>query len=282
MKRDPEDLDDFHPLLAGTPRWDDEGVAIDIGSSLVRIDGPPPRLRAILADCDGRTPLPVIAERHGPESRGLIDSLRAEGGVVDGEQAWRIVHRQGSTGAPLGRPIDAAGVKRLVETEFRPDRLDDAAVELDPRTTQIGELATKRRSAGPGDDRPATFTDLSTLLAAAYRISADDSGTVPSAGALYPLVVHLLVRRPLPPAGPGLWWYDPRSLKLHRLSETVPGDRDLFVPEAADPEVLNRPAPVIFFSADLRRPSRKYGPRGYRYALIEVGAAMQSAYLAAA
>ncbi len=143
-------------------------------------------------------------------------------------------------------------------------------------------MALKRRSAGPEDDRPATFSDLSTLLSAAYRITPADSGTVPSAGALYPLVVHLLIREPLPPAGPGLWWHDPRALKLHRLDETAPGNQDLFVPEAAHPEILNRQVPVIFLSADLRRPSRKYGPRGYRYALIEVGAAMQSACLAAA
>ncbi len=143
MERDPEDLDDFRPLLAGTQRWDDDGVAIDLGSSVVRVDGSPDRLRAILADCDGRTPLPLIAERHGPESRELIVSLRTEGGVVDGEQAWRVVHRQGSTGAPLGRPIDAAGVKRLVETEFEPGRQGDEVVDLDPRRTETGELGAE-------------------------------------------------------------------------------------------------------------------------------------------
>jgi SagB-type dehydrogenase family enzyme len=45
--------------------------------------------------------------------------------------------------------------------------------------------------------------------------------------------------------------------------------------------LLERGGPLIFISADIARPSRKYGARGYRYALIESGAALQSAYLAA-
>jgi nitroreductase len=38
----------------------------------------------------------------------------------------------------------------------------------------------------------------------------------------------------------------------------------------------------VIISADLGRAARKYGPRAYRLALIECGAAMQNAYLVAA
>jgi SagB-type dehydrogenase family enzyme len=47
-------------------------------------------------------------------------------------------------------------------------------------------------------------------------------------------------------------------------------------------ELLAPGRPLLFVSADLERPSRKYSNRGYRYALMEAGAAMQNAYLAAA
>jgi SagB-type dehydrogenase family enzyme len=40
--------------------------------------------------------------------------------------------------------------------------------------------------------------------------------------------------------------------------------------------------PVVFISANLERTSRAYANRGYRWALIEVGAVLQNAYLVAA
>ena len=282
VRTDPDEPDCFFPLLAGSPRWDEDGVAIDVGRNIVRVDGPPARLRAILGDCDGRTSMNMIAGRHGEDCRELIATLRADNGVVDGEQAWRVLHSQSSTGAPLGRSIDDATLKLLLETTFAPPDLSDSGVDLEVGSAKTLELATMRRSTTPEDSDPVSFGDLSTILASAYGISPSESGSVPSAGGFYPLIVHVLIREPLPPLETGLWWHDPRNLRLHRLSEVVADDRILFVPGVTHQEILDRRMPVVFLSADLRRPSRKYGPRGYRYALIEAGAALQSAHLAAA
>jgi hypothetical protein len=38
----------------------------------------------------------------------------------------------------------------------------------------------------------------------------------------------------------------------------------------------------VFISADVGRPARKYANRAYRYALIELGAALQDGHLACA
>ena len=47
-------------------------------------------------------------------------------------------------------------------------------------------------------------------------------------------------------------------------------------------EIVSYHHPVVFVSADLERPSRKYSGRGYRFAMMEAGAALQSAYLVCA
>ena len=46
--------------------------------------------------------------------------------------------------------------------------------------------------------------------------------------------------------------------------------------------LLEAGGPVVFLSANLERTSAVYANRGYRWALIEVGAVMQNAYLVAA
>ena len=51
--------------------------------------------------------------------------------------------------------------------------------------------------------------------------------------------------------------------------------------DVTDP-LLARDEPLIALSADMRRPSRRYGARGYRLALMEAGAVMQNAYLVGA
>jgi SagB-type dehydrogenase family enzyme len=279
-------LDDVRPLLAGIVRWDDDGATVEIGAEEVRVQGDPERLRAILGDCDGRQALRSIAERHGPEGRALIDSLIERRAVVNGAEAWRVLHRQSSVGSALGQPIGDDELAALERGSFAPSRATRTRVALEPEWGTTAQLAARRRSAAPGGpSRPATFASLSSILAATYSVTSEAgetrSGTVPSAGALYPLALHVLLREPLPPADSGLWWHDPRSLTLGQVAGDAPQVDELFVTEPGCAALLARRQPIVFLSADLERPSRKYGARAYRYGLMEAGAAMQAAYLTA-
>ena len=105
---------------------------------------------------------------------------------------------------------------------------------------------------------------------------------MPSGGALYPLVIHLVLRDALGPLEDGVWWYDPAARCVRLLRHGPVALEPLFVPMPNSTEHLSLGDPVIIISADLGRAARKYGPRAYRLALIECGAAMQNAYLAAA
>ncbi len=278
--------DDLRPLLAGVVRWDDAGATVELGAEEVRIDGDPGRLGAILGDCDGRLPLADIAERHGPRSRDLIGSLWAQNAVVGAGEAWRVLHRQSSVGSALGEPIDEEELAALTRAGFAPGRPGLRRVALEPLPSETGAIAGRRRSSRPdAPPSPATFGSLSAILAATYRVTTGEdelkTGTVASAGALYPLALHVALPGPLPPADPGLWWHDPVSLTLNQITTEVAGIDEVFVAEPGCESLLARRQPIIFLSADLERPSRKYGARAYRYALIEAGAAMQTAYLTA-
>jgi SagB-type dehydrogenase family enzyme len=71
------------------------------------------------------------------------------------------------------------------------------------------------------------------------------------------------------------------SLTLGQVAGEAAEVDELFVAEPGCAALLARRQPILFLSADLERPSRKYGARAYRYALMEAGAAMQTAYLTA-
>lgn len=280
------ELDDIRPLLAGHLRWHDDGATITVGDVDVDVGGDPGRLRAVFERCDGRHPVTALTADLGPSVRELISALLDGGAVVDAEHAWRVLHRQGSVGSALGRGITSEQLEVIQRQSFAPSGPTGARVALPPSTGQVSALARARRSMLSAEEpRPPTFAELATLLDAAYGtpVAADGtrSGAVPSAGGMYPLAVHVLLRRPLGPLDPGLWWFDARTAALVELRPGPHEIRPLFVPEPTCDALLDRQQPVIFLSADLERQSRKYGARAYRYGLMEAGAAMQSACLAA-
>ena len=279
--------DGWRPLVAGTVRWEEDAVVIELGGTEARVAGEDHALvLAVLGACDGRSSVAEIAAAHGEAARELIALLAAEGAVVPAEHAWRVLHRQSSVGSALGRPIGDAELTQLTRGAYAPSTAAGRVLAPPREGSDVARLAGRRRSTTPADPpRPATLADLAALLAAAYAVPPGDgaprSGTVPSAGALYPLALHLLLRAPADEAEPGLWWSDPATGELHRVGEAPADVLPLFVAEPALEALLAASRPIIFVSADLARPSRKYGARGYRYALLEAGAAMQNASLAA-
>ena len=219
-----DERDDPRPLIAGTVRWSDEAIEVLVGLDRVLIEGDLELTRRVLGDCDGATPLAELVRRHGAAAAEVVEELRAAGAIVDGEQAWRVLHRQSAVGTILGRPIDADEVLALGRATFRPaghrrrQRRRGAGTDRRRHTRADGRATLRRcgRAAGSNDVRGA-----------GHRARRDvprrpATASVPSAGGLYPLVVHVLLREPLAPLQRGLWWLDPVASTLHRVSEPVP------------------------------------------------------------
>jgi SagB-type dehydrogenase family enzyme len=102
--------------------------------------------------------------------------------------------------------------------------------------------------------------------------------TVPSAGALYPLELYVLVGA-VDSLEPGLYHYLPNPHTLELVSR-----EDLREPlwGAALRQTAIRDAPTILvFAGVVARTEAKYGERAERYVHIEVGAAAENVYLQA-
>ena len=250
----------------------------------VEIEGDPDSIWTVIELCDGTRTVEQISAEAGngspDEVTDLIATLLREGALADCTQAYRLLHRQASVGSPMFVELSDEELSALMQETFVPAGTVGEPVALEPLGSTLLETASSRRSSYPGEHRPVSFEELSTVLEAIYgRPGA--ARPVPSAGGLYPLAVHVAIRRPLGQLRPGVWWLNPFAEALARTRDDAPDLARVILSQDVADGIAAANEPIVFISADLERPSRKYSNRGYRYALMEAGAAMQNAYLAA-
>lgn len=147
-------------------------------------------------------------------------------------------------------------------------------------TTSVEKALRQRRSVRRYETGPVDLADLGQLLWAGQGIShARGFRTAPSAGALYPLELYLVVGN-VHHFGRGVYRYLPQN---HSLLQVSAADKRAALAAAAlgQGAVLNGAA-VIVLAAVYERVTSKYGARGERYVHMEAGHAAQNIYLEAA
>ncbi|MCW3096783.1 MAG: dehydrogenase [Chthonomonadaceae bacterium] len=156
-----------------------------------------------------------------------------------------------------------------------------------PEDSRLLDLLRTRRSCRAFLPQTMPVSELSTLLAGAYAVigmgQLPDARllyrrTAPSAGGLYPLELYLTCQR-VEGLEDGLYHYSMRdhSLEPIRFGTLFPGlSRSLI-----NQTYLNDANVICLFSGVFDRSLVKYGPRGYRYILMEAGHAAQNLCLMA-
>ncbi|HEY7653473.1 MAG TPA: SagB/ThcOx family dehydrogenase [Methylomirabilota bacterium] len=148
------------------------------------------------------------------------------------------------------------------------------------RERSLESVLRVRRSVREYSRRPLTHDELARLLWAAQGVTRPEGlRTAPSAGALYPLEVHVVIGdvEGLPSA---IYRYKPDR---HELALSREGDRRRELGAAAlGQDCVEAGAVVIALAAVYERTIGKYGERGIRYVHMEVGHAAQNVCLEAA
>jgi len=143
----------------------------------------------------------------------------------------------------------------------------------------IEEALLKRRSIREYTGEPLTLQEVSQLLWAAQGIT-DPKGfrTAPSAGALYPLEVYVVVGG-VKNLTEGVYKYKPQE---HELTKVLDGDKREELTKAALGQAWVKEAAInIVITAVYERTTVKYGDRGIRYVHVETGHAAQNLCLQA-
>jgi SagB-type dehydrogenase family enzyme len=174
------------------------------------------------------------------------------------------------------------------EVEYKDMASADGVVTLSaPSETPLMKLLQARDSCRDYSRRPMPAQVLSNILACGYGITRtaqlDRLGqiyfrTTPSAGGLFPLEIYALVRW-VEGTVDGLYHY---NVRRHRLEFLRAGSWFAELDHALLMTPLVQGANLILFvSAVFARSQKKYGPRGYRYILLEAGHLAQNICLSA-
>jgi len=145
--------------------------------------------------------------------------------------------------------------------------------------TSVEEALLGRRSVRDYGKDSLTIEQISQLLWAAQGLTAKWGGrTAPSAGALYPLEIYLVVGE-VKGLKPGLYHYDPGK---HIITQKKEGDLRKKITQASlyQDEISKAPATLII-AAVYERTQKKYGKRAVRYVHMEVGSVGENIYLQA-
>jgi len=165
-------------------------------------------------------------------------------------------------------------------------KIGDASIPL-PKPSLNGRVSVEkaingRRTIRDFTDRSLLLTHLSQLLWAGQGITdlKEKKRAAPSAGALYPLDIYVIVgEKGVEGMEPGVYHYLPDG---HSISPISKGDCRKEIASASLWQTWMAKAPVLFvITAEYKRIMGKYGERGIRYALIEVGHVAQSLFLQA-
>ncbi|MDY6967126.1 MAG: SagB/ThcOx family dehydrogenase [Spirochaetota bacterium] len=146
--------------------------------------------------------------------------------------------------------------------------------------TSVEKALLKRRSVRAFKNDPLTLADVSQIVWAAQGITIQRMGlrTAPSAGALYPLDLFVVIGN-VSGVTKAVYKYDPHK---HELIKIRNGDiRDDICIASLGQSWIGQSAIVIVVSAVYERTTQKYGDRGIRYVHMEAGHAAQNIYLQA-
>ena len=156
-----------------------------------------------------------------------------------------------------------------------------------PKPSSDGKVSLEkaikeRRTIRDFREKSLSLNHLTQLLWSAQGITEPTIGrrAAPSGGAVYPLDIYILIgENGVEKIEAGVYHYLPKEHSVLMISK---GDRRREIASASLSQMWMAKAPVLFIiTAEYKRITGKYGERGIRYALIEVGHVAQNLFLQA-
>ena len=160
--------------------------------------------------------------------------------------------------------------------------MTDALALPEPRydsSVSVEEALLDRRSIRAYKDEPLSLAEVSQLLWAAQGITNRRGyRTAPSAGALYPLEIYLVVGN-VTGIAPGVYKYSPQDNALSQIG--ADDAREALAAASLGQTCVREGAIDLVFAAVFERTTGKYGYRGHQYVHMEAGHAAQNVCLQA-
>lgn len=254
------------------------------------VEAPGKLIRQLIELCDGTRILREIIDtlkddwdKH--DVYGLISELCRHGIVADSrtlsETIWPMIENPSHFPSLLSSTDVAALAEKAKQRHKNGPPEEIYKVQL----SAFGQLLEKRRSVRSFSGEVIDLQSIIQILWAAYgEVNAPTKNfsrrTVPSAGALYPLMISIILFEKTGNLQPGIyqvWMGKPQTVGFKYVS----ADIMRFVRSFADPLMFNDSHGVVVISGNFCTTGEKYGNRSTLFTVLEAGYAAQNVHLAA-
>lgn len=254
------------------------------------VEAPSKLMRQLVVLCNGTHTREEVTqclnkEWDGEAVKELLVTLRRKKVLVDArkinEEVWKVVEN------PSRFPNLAtdADVVMLAHKASERHRDNPSETVYSAQVGSLGSLLTQRQSIRSFSGASVALQSVVNMLWSAYgKLKSQEDGhprrTVPSAGALYPLVVHIALFKQtgdLKPAIYSVYLGCSDSVGFRFVSDDVLRFSRAFLGHL----MFGKAHGVIVISGSFRIAGEKYGNRGMLYVLLEAGHVAQNINLAA-
>ena len=249
----------------------------------VTLNAPQKLLEKLFELCDGRNTIKNILEELGKEwdlgtLNAFMEDLFAEGVLVDAfnlhSSFWSAVKNP----QHFAPGLSAEDVEELVERSWELVTSESGNHSFSISDSSIHQILHMRGSVREFSGEPISDQSLINILWSMYGEIHSRHRTVPSAGALYPLKLHLVLFVPTENLDVGVYsvYLDrANSVGLTKLSD----DFYAFQSSYVNPSVLKGSNGAIVISGSFFMSGSKYGNRSMLYVPLEAGHAAQNGFL---
>lgn len=276
---------DVFPVFVGHVAVSRNRLSLSTPQKEYVIEVPTRLAESLLHLCNGEQSLAAIFEKLGREwNRGQVKKLFAQ---LLKHQVFVDVRQQGAqmlervrNPAPFPVALSSNYVDELVAEARKRQRTARRNGQRVIAETPILEILANRRSCRDFSAEQVTVDAINRLMFAAYGETALSNRTVPSAGALYPLKIHLILNRHSEPLAPGIYEveYGPSGLLSYKCVEkqAIRAVRGFL-----DQPMACGAHGIAIISGNQSHQAVKYGTRALLYTVLEAGHAAQNVHLVA-
>lgn len=272
----------------------------------VRVDVPQKLINQLLAECDGVKTYSQIIKNLSicwdeQELKSFLEELKKIGVICDSSSISDYVWSFVKNPTRLFKPITDKQIAYLVQKADKRHKRKSSGSEFKIIKKPFQKLLEKRRSVRTFSDKQGVPQEIINLILwSAYGIVGDhlilrkqdpqrikvwqqyavSRHTVPSAGALYPFKISLVLLRPTEQCPKGIYnvvFEKNNRIKLVSVSVNyIPA-----LASFADPMICNKAQGIIILSGSFNKCGEKYGNRSMLYLPLEAGHIAQNIHLSA-
>lgn len=281
---------DSIPILWASASVSSNKTTFNTLSKEVVVDAPGPVIKKIISLCDGSKYLKeivdLLAKDWDRESiEGLIGVLIQKQVIVDGKtldkEFWTSITN------PMRFPTNVSNdrVAELVAQATQRHREESAKKTYQPSVSDLSELMSHRKSVRTFSGESIEFQTVIDLLWSAYGECLTKDGkshrSIPSAGALYPLMIHVGLFAKTGELESGVYrviYGQDRSIGFNLVSTDILRFARAFLSPAGIQKGVHG---VIVISGSFSVSNQKYGNRSMLYIPLEAGHSAQNILLEA-